>query len=130
MLIPVRGSRMKKLDVERYRRKLLAMRSRLRGDTQSLAQRALDATANSRMPIHMAERGTDEAARECDLMLSQQEASTLDRIEAALERIEEGVFGICLATGKSIPKARLDAVPYAEFCVKYAEQLERDGGLP
>ncbi|CAL1124903.1 unnamed protein product [Cladocopium goreaui] len=127
LMPPVRGSCMKKLDLERYRQQLLAMRARLRGDTQSLSQRALDAAANSRMPIHMAERGTDEAARECDLMLSQQEASTLDRIEAALERIEEGVFGICLATGKPIPKARLDAVPYAEFCVKYAEQLERDG---
>ncbi|REK17409.1 MAG: TraR/DksA family transcriptional regulator [Planctomycetota bacterium] len=121
---------MKKLDVERYRRQLLALQARLRGDTQSLAQGALDAAASSRMPTHMAERGTDEATRECDLMLSQQEGSTLDRIEAALERIEEGVFGICLATGKPIPKARLDAIPYAEFCIEYAEQLEREGGLP
>ncbi len=121
---------MKKLDVERYRRQLLGLRARLRGDTQSLAQRALDTADSSRMPIHMADRGTDEAARECDLMLSQQEAGTLDRIEAALERIEDGVFGICLATGKPIPKARLDAVPYTEFCVEYAAQLEGDGGLP
>ena len=82
------------------------------------------------MPIHMAERGTDEATREFDLMLWQQEASTMDRIDAALKRIDEGVFGTCLATGKPIPKARLDAIPYTEFCVEYAEQLERNGGSP
>ena len=121
---------MKKLDIERYRQQLLALRSRLRGETQSLAQGALAPAASSRMPIHMAERGTDEATRECDLMLSQQEASTLDRVEAALQRIDEGLFGICLATGKPIPNARLDAIPYAEFCIQYAEQLEREGGLP
>ena len=118
---------MKKQDIERYRRQLLALRSRLRGETQSLAERALDAGGSSRMPIHMAERGTEEATRQFDLMLSQQEASVLDRIEAALERIEEGVFGICLGTGKPIPKARLDVIPYAEFRVEYAEQLGRDG---
>ena len=121
---------MKKLDIERYRRQLLALRLRLRDETQSLTQRALDAAATSRMPIHMAERGTDEATRECDLTLSRQEASVLERIEAALERIEDGVFGICLATGKPIPEARLDVIPYTEFCVEYAEQLERDGGSP
>lgn len=126
----VRSSRMKKLDVARYRRQLVALQSRLRGETQSLAERALDAAVGNRMPTHMAERGTDEATRECDLTLSQQEEGTLERIEAALERIEEGVFGICLGTGKPIPKARLDAIPYSEFCVEYAEQLERDGGLP
>ncbi len=121
---------MKELDVERYRRQLLALQSRLRGDTQSLAQRALNVAAGSRMPIHMAERGTEEATRECDLVLSQQEAITLERIEAALERIKEGVFGVCQGTGKPIPKGRLDAIPYTEFCVEYAEQLERNGGAP
>lgn len=120
---------MKKLDIERYRHQLLALRSRLRDETQSLTQRALDTAAASRMPIHMAERGTDEASRECDLKLSHQEAGILERIEAALERIENGVFGRCLGTGKQIPKARLDVIPYTEFCVEYAEQLERDAGV-
>ncbi len=117
---------MKKLEVEHYRRQLLALRSRLRGETQSLAQRALDTGGSSLMPIHMAERGTDEASREFDLMLCHQEASTMDRIDAALRRIEEGAFGICLGTGKPIPKARLDAIPYIEYCVEHAEQLEQN----
>lgn len=121
---------MKKLDIERCRRKLSELRSRSRGETQRLAQRALDANAGSLMPIHMAERGTDEASPELDLMLCHHEASTTDPINAALQRIEERVFGICLAFGKPIPKARLDVIPYAEFLVECEEQLERDGDLP
>lgn len=124
--MPAKGGCMKKQDVERYRQQLLALRSRLRDEAQSLVERALDTDASSRMPIHMAERGTEEATRACDLMISQHEASALDRIEAALERIEDGEFGICLATGRPIPKARLDVIPYAEFRVEYAEQEKHD----
>jgi DnaK suppressor protein len=42
-----------------------------------------------------------------------------------LERIEDGSYGSCEECGVKIPKARLNAIPYATTCVKCAEQLER-----
>ena len=50
---------------------------------------------------------------------------TLEAIELALERIEDGTYGQCDECGIKIPKARLNALPYAPTCVKCAEELER-----
>jgi RNA polymerase-binding transcription factor DksA len=53
------------------------------------------------------------------------EEETLEQIEAALERIEDGVYGLCLECESRIPKARLNAIPYTPHCVKCASKLER-----
>jgi DnaK suppressor protein len=49
----------------------------------------------------------------------------LGRIEAALERIEDGTYGICEECGVKIPKKRLNAIPFAAMCVKCASQYEQ-----
>jgi RNA polymerase-binding transcription factor DksA len=48
-----------------------------------------------------------------------------DEIEDALERIRQGTYGVCLATGKPIGKARLRATPWARFCYEHTLALER-----
>jgi DnaK suppressor protein len=53
------------------------------------------------------------------------EEETLEAIEAALERIEDGSYGLCEECNVRIPKTRLNAIPYATLCVRCAEQLER-----
>ena len=50
---------------------------------------------------------------------------TLEKIEASLERIEEGTYGTCEECGVKIPKTRLNAIPYATLCVKCASQQEQ-----
>jgi hypothetical protein len=50
-------------------------------------------------------------------------------IEEALKRIEKGTYGTCELTGKSIPKARLEAIPWTRFTVEAQAQLEREGAL-
>ena len=47
----------------------------------------------------------------------------------ALKRIEKNTYGICELTGKPIPKARLEAIPWTRFTVEAQAQLERDGAL-
>jgi len=47
------------------------------------------------------------------------------QIDNALRRIREGEFGVCSNCGETIPEARLDAVPYAEYCIQCAEDLAR-----
>jgi RNA polymerase-binding transcription factor DksA len=53
------------------------------------------------------------------------ERKLLRETDDALQRIEEGTYGICESTGKQIRKARLEAQPWARYCVEYARMLEQ-----
>ncbi|GIX42081.1 MAG: molecular chaperone DnaK [Leptospiraceae bacterium] len=57
--------------------------------------------------------------------LSDLELEKLRMIERALEKIEEGTYGICEGTGKPIPEARLRAIPWTPYTVEYAEKLNK-----
>ena len=62
--------------------------------------------------------------RERDLALSAQARAAVGQIDAALGRIEDGSYGICVMSGKPIPKERLEAIPWA------AERVEfKAGGI-
>ena len=50
-------------------------------------------------------------------------------IEEALKRIERKTYGVCELTGKPIPRARLEAIPWTRFTVQAQAQLEREGAL-
>ncbi len=57
--------------------------------------------------------------------LGAQEMKRLRLIEAALSRIDNGRYGICMKSGKVIPKERLEAIPYALYRVEYQNEIER-----
>lgn len=57
--------------------------------------------------------------------LGSQEIRRLRLIEAAISRIKNHHYGVCLGTGKPIPKERLEAIPYALYCIEYQNELER-----
>jgi RNA polymerase-binding transcription factor DksA len=122
---------MTKTDLHAYRDLLIALRDRHNGDVSHLADEALrrtgsGATGNlSNMPIHMADLGTDNFEQEFTLNLLQNEEQALEEIAAALERINQGKFGLCEECQAAIPKARLQAVPYARYCVDCARKLEQ-----
>lgn len=122
---------MKKAEIKVYKERLLALRSRLRGDVSQMADAALRKNRMdggreiSSMPIHMADLGSDNFEQEFTLSLMENEEGTLDLIELALERIEDGSYGVCDECGAKIPKARLNALPYTPLCVKCAGQMER-----
>lgn len=80
---------------------------------------------------------SDDLADEADLASStinqqvsfsirDREMTKLRRIDAALERIEEGVFGFCIESGEEIEEKRLETQPWAEFCLEVAEEKERE----
>lgn len=79
--------------------------------------------------LHMADSGTDNFDRDFALSLLSSDQEALYEIEEAIKRIEKGTYGICELTGKPIPKARLDAIPWARFTVEAQAQLEREGAL-
>lgn len=121
---------MKKVETKVYKELLLKLRARLRGDVTAMANAALNKTRSessgdlSSMPIHMADVGTDNFEQEFTLSLMETEESVLQQIESALERIEEGTYGVCLDCEGKIPKARLNAIPFTPLCVKCASKLE------
>jgi DnaK suppressor protein len=78
----------------------------------------------SLMPIHMADIGTDNFEQEFTLTLMESKERTLEQIEEALERIEDGIYGVCEKCGAKIPKTRLDAIPYTVLCVRCAARVE------
>lgn len=70
------------------------------------------------MPLHMADQGTDTMQEELGAVMADRETATLSEIDAALEKLYHHPerFGICEQTGKEIPFARLDLVPWARTC--------------
>ena len=118
---------MKKGEAKVYKQQLLSLRARLRGDVTQLAEAALKGNGEagdlSRMPIHMADIGSDNFEQEFTLSLMENDEGTLGSIEHALERIEEGSYGCCEECGGKIPKLRLEAIPYAAHCVKCASKM-------
>jgi len=67
--------------------------------------------------LHMADRGTDAMEREKNMLLAQREGSYLDYVDEALQRVEDGTFGICRACGGDIGRLRLEAVPTTTWCI-------------
>ncbi|MDP6442859.1 MAG: TraR/DksA C4-type zinc finger protein [Pirellulaceae bacterium] len=120
---------MKKSDMKVYKELLIQIRARLRGDVSALASAALRKTRSessgdlSSMPIHMADVGSDNFEQEFTLGLMENDEETLQAIEAALERIEDGVYGSCVECERTVPKTRLNAIPFTPYCVKCAEKL-------
>ncbi len=121
---------MKKAELKVYKQLLLALRARLRGDVSAMADAALKKTRSeangdlSSMPMHMADIGSDNFEQEFTLSLMETEEDTLSAIETALEKIEDGSYGLCEECEGVISKARLQAIPYTPLCIKCAQKLE------
>ncbi len=118
-------------DLRHFRDLLMAKRAMLLGDVTSMANEALgknrqDASGDlSNMPIHMADIGSDNYEQEFTLGLLESEHALLREINAALARMDQGTYGICLGTGQPIAKPRLEAKPWARYCIEYAREVEK-----
>ena len=65
--------------------------------------------------------------REMGLMSRERLVERIERLTAALKRIEDGTYGTCVECGKAIGPARLKALPEAFTCVTCQEKIERGG---
>ena len=111
----------------KYYQNLLDLRERLLNQMSGLAKES--AEEMSSYSLHMADSGTDNFDRDFALSLLSSDQDAIYEIEEALKRIEKNLYGICELTGKPIPKARLDAIPWTRFTVEAQAQLEREGAL-
>jgi DnaK suppressor protein len=111
----------------KYQQTLLDLRERLISQMSGLAKESAEQMAS--YSLHMADSGTDNFDRDFALSLLSSDQDAIYEIEEALRRIERNTYGVCELTGKPIPKARLEAIPWTRFTVEAQAQLEREGAL-
>lgn len=98
-----------------------ALRKALAGDLSLLRELRAQASGD------VVDAALDSAQDEISSQLAEVESRELARIEYALERMRNGQFGVCEGCGANIPMARLNALPYATYCIKCQREAERQG---
>ena len=116
-----------KAEWQKFYNRLLELREQLLRQMNGLAKESAQEMAG--YSLHMADSGTDNFDRDFALSLLSSDQDAIYEIEEALKRIEKNTYGVCELTGKTIPRARLEAIPWTRFTVQAQAQLEREGAL-
>lgn len=122
---------MDKRQLQRFKKKLLAMREQLiariqAAEGESLGTSRREASGDlSGYPIHMADAGCDNYLADADLVIAGNNIEALHELDEALMRIKEGTYGICRNCGQDISPKRLSAVPYTRTCYECASRAEK-----
>jgi DnaK suppressor protein len=98
-----------------------ALRKALAGDLSMLKELRAQASGD------VVDAALDSVQDEINSQLAEVESRELSKIEYALDRMRGGQYGICEGCGCSIPMARLNALPYATYCIKCQREAERQG---
>lgn len=110
------------MNLNTYKQRLLALQdslsARLRRDSERGREQTPD-SATDTGDMAVLDEGESEDFSEAEL-----DATTLRQVRDALQRIENGTYGQCLVDGGPIEAARLDAVPWAPYCLKHQKLLE------
>jgi RNA polymerase-binding transcription factor DksA len=127
----VLGNRITNTDVphkwKKHFRMLTTLREHLRSQKGDLMKDALEERTS--IQREMADVGTNSYDRDWALSMISSEQNALYEIEQALNRIKNGTYGKCEITGKAIPAARLDAIPWTRFTAAAEAELEKRGEL-
>jgi len=110
------------MDVNAYRQRLIELEASLsnhvKRDLGSGREQSID-TAADVGDASVADESESEDFAEAEL-----DTSTLSQVRAALRRIETGTYGQCLVDGGPIDSSRLDAVPWAPYCIRHQKLFE------
>lgn len=129
-----------KKDLEDFRKVINEKRNEIIEQLQALKDQMMDPTTgqyvneNSPYSLHMAEQGTDAMEREKLYLWAQRENKFLGYLDDALQRIENGTYGICIEcidepqylcpTCPLVPKDRLMAVPHTQHCLQVKQKMK------
>ncbi len=114
------------MNIQKYKDQLL----QLEHDLVAQATRA-ESAARDQLPDSPVDAGDESVIDEEegeDFTEAEIDATILQQVRDALQRISNGTFGRCLADGQPIPEKRLDAVPWAQYCTKHQALLEAAAG--
>ncbi len=124
------SNKIDKKKLETYKKLLLKLKDGFMHDIHNMSKNpnsSGDSGDVSGHVLHMADVATDMYDREFNLGLASNDREALQKIELALKKIDDKSYGACSMCKKSIPVARLKALPYAETCLKCQEKLEEEG---
>jgi DnaK suppressor protein len=107
---------------EYFRRKLLAWRDDILREARETLQHLQDESQNH---SDLADRASSETDRAIELRARDRQRKLIAKIDAALQRIEDGTYGYCEETGEPISLKRLDARPIATLSIEAQERHER-----
>lgn len=121
---------MEKKLLSRFEKILKQERARLEKQLDSIEKDTLrvpEAEQGGELPdeFHMADVGSVAFDRERDLSLGLNAHDILERVELALERVKKGNYGFCGHCGRKIDIERLEALPYADQCIRCKVREER-----
>ena len=110
------------MNVEKYKMRLLALERRLSARTAREREQAREQvidTAADTGDASVADEGESEDFTEAEL-----DATVLQQVRDALQRIDDGTYGRCIVDGGPIEPSRIEAVPWTPFCLKHQKMLE------
>lgn len=113
-------------ELDHFKEKLNQQKEETREEIENLKSSAesVDENADDRQSgthHHFADVSAENQMKKTSYELLEKQRDKLKKIDAALERIESGTYGICIATGQPIQKERLEAIPYAMHTVDAKE---------
>ncbi len=114
---------LKKTDLEHFEQKLL---DRQRQYQEEL--KALESEGRSAGDPEVRDTADDAATDQATSLVFEESAvisETLEKIQGALQRIKDGTYGMCVLGDREIERARLEAIPWAEYCLADQEKLDR-----
>lgn len=105
---------------------LVAKRSEVQSDISEMEHAALNGKSGSlsSFPQHPADQGSDEYDQSLALDIAASQRRLLKEIDDALERIENGTYGVCESLGVTISRQRLEATPWARLSLEGAQQKD------
>jgi DnaK suppressor protein len=107
---------------EYFRRKLLSWRDDILREAKETLQHLQDESQNH---SDLADRASSETDRAIELRARDRQRKLIAKIDAALQRIDDGTYGYCEETGEPISLKRLDARPIATLSIEAQERHER-----
>ena len=107
---------------EYFRNKLLAWREDILKEAKETLQHLQDENQNH---PDLADRASSETDRAIELRARDRQRKLISKIDAAIQRIDEGTYGYCEETGEPIALNRLDARPIATLSIEAQERHER-----
>lgn len=114
-----------KKQIEKFKEMLIQLKARIQHNVSTVSEDVKSDEYSKGYSQHQADEGTDDFGRIISLEISGKESQILRQIERALEKIDEGTYGICDVSDEPIPVKRLEAVPYATMTVAAQEKVEK-----
>ncbi len=116
---------LKKSDITKFKKLLEELKIQLGQTIKSVSDDVKSLEEPKGYSQHQADEGTDDFDQTISIEVTSKEQGIMRQIERALEKIEEGTYGICDVSGDEIPLKRLEAVPYANMTVQAQEKFEK-----